>query len=262
MPKRRRRIVGIIPRLGRGLLRCGQWIARHPQPVLLYGFLATALWMVAAYAQRSEAFRVTQVHLPPQPPLQLRTPLIGANVWDIDIHALAGDLKQQAPWLKDIRVIRQLPNAIRIDTIPRSPVAQVRIDRWYRVDREGFILPQGSADPDERLIRLAGFDRAGVALRAGKENADERLRLALRVLEKVRRMPSLTSRRLTEINVADPKEIRFLLAGETEVRCGSETELDAHLQRLRAALRAIAREPLEARYIDVRFKEPVVGPRT
>lgn len=262
MAKRRRRIVGLIPRLGQGLLRCGRWIARHPQPALLSGFLFAVLWMIGAYAQRSDAFRITQVHLPPRSSLHLRAPLIGTNVWEVDIRALAGDLKQQAPWLKDIRVIRQLPNAIRIDAIPRSPVAQVRIDRWYPVDREGFILPQGSPEPAERLIRLAGFDRAGVTLRAGKENAEERLRLALRVLDKVRRMPSLMSRRLTEINVADPQQIRFLLAGETEVRCGSEAELDAHLQRLRAALRAIAREPLEARYIDVRFKEPVVGPRT
>ena len=107
MPKRRRRISGLIPRLGQGLLRCGRWIARHPQPAFLSGFLFAILWMVGAHAQRSDAFRITQVHLPPRSSLQLRAPLIGTYVWDVDIYALAGALKQQAPWLKDIRVIRQ-----------------------------------------------------------------------------------------------------------------------------------------------------------
>jgi cell division septal protein FtsQ len=208
------------------------------------------------------------VYLPPQSSLQLRQPLIGANLWDLDIRALADDLKKQQPWLKEIRVVRQLPNAIRIEPIPRVPIAQVRIDlsaqagRWYPVDRDGFILPESNADPADRLIRLVGFERTGGALRAGRENTDERLKLALRVLEALRRAPSLIPRRLTEINVGNPQQIRFLIDGETEVRCGSEAELGAQLERLQAALKAVAKQPLDVRYIDVRFQEPVIGPRT
>ena len=78
----------------------------------------------------------------------------------------------------------------------------------------------------------------------------------------IRRTPLSLSRRLIEINVVDPQQIRFLMEGDTEVRCGTESELDAHLQRLRVALRAIARQSLDAQYIDVRFQEPVVHPRT
>jgi len=96
----------------------------------------------------------------------------------------------------------------------------------------------------------------------GRENTDERLKLALRVAGSLRRTAPRIARRLTEMNVSNPAEIRFLLDGATEVRCGSETELSAHLERLQAALRVIARHPVDVGYIDVRFQEPVIHPRT
>jgi len=89
-----------------------------------------------------------------------------------------------------------------------------------------------------------------------------RRREMLRVLETLRKAPALIARRLTEINVTDPQQIRLVLDGQTEVRCGSEAELGAHLERLRAALNVISKEHLSVQYIDVRFPEPVVGPRT
>jgi len=59
-----------------------------------------------------------------------------------------------------------------------------------------------------------------------------------------------------------PQQLRFLLDGETEVRCGAETDLGVQLERLRATLKAISKQSMAVRYIDVRFKEPVIAPRT
>ncbi len=260
--KRRQRIIGLLPRLAQGLWAWASRAARSPQSLILCGVLLIGLWGLWGYAQRAAVFRITQVVLPPDSTLKVRGPLLHANLWELDIRMLADELKQQQPWLQDIRVIRQLPNAVRIQPIPRSPVAQVRIDRWYPVDRDGFILPQAGGQPTNHLVRLVGVERSGISLKVGKANTDERLLFALRVLEKLRHTRSSISRRLTEINVGDPQQIRFLMDGETEVRCGSELELDAHLARLQAALKAMVKQPLPVKYIDVRFRDPVIGPRT
>jgi cell division septal protein FtsQ len=257
--KSRRRLIGIGPRLGRALAAGLQSAIRHPQLLILSGVLLMAGWALWDHARRTDAFRITQVLLPSDSSLTLREPILNTNLWDLDIHALARELKQQQPWLKEVRVIRQLPNAIRVEAIPRIPLAQVRAGRCHPVDQEGFLLPPGSGVASEDLVRFSG---TGPALSIGKANTDERLLLALRILQKLRRNPVLVSRRLTEINVADPQQIRFVVDGELEVRCGSEPELDAHLSRLRASLRAVSQQPMSVRYIDLRFKEPVVGPRT
>ncbi|MBI4342728.1 MAG: FtsQ-type POTRA domain-containing protein [Candidatus Omnitrophica bacterium] len=260
-PKRKRRIIGLLPWVGRLAASGGWWLLRHPQPWLASILLAAGGWALWSYAQRAEAFRVVHVQLPAQSSLRPPTSLIGANLWSVNLQQIAGELKHQQPWLKEVRVVRQMPNAVRIDPVARVPVAQVRTNGWHPIDRDGFILPEGTAEPAERVVRLTGLERAATPLRTGKENTDERLTLALRVLETLRRNP-LLARRVTEVNVSDPQQLRFLMDDQTEVRCGSETELSAHLERLRATLRAIARQPVDVAYIDVRFQEPVIGPKT
>jgi len=221
------------------------------------------VWRLWGFAQRTDAFRIARVELPAESSLHVRRPLIGENLLTLDLGALARELKHQQPWLKEVRVVRRLPDTLTIEPMTRVPVAQVRISQWYPVDKDGFILPEGSVEPAETLVRLVGFERGGSRLGAGKENDDERLQLALRVLPALQRTGSLMARRLTEVDVSDPQLIRFFIdGGATEVRCGSEAELGAHLARLEAALKAIDRHPFEVGYIDVRFQEPVIHPRT
>ena len=263
MAKRRRQsFSGLVPQLGRGLVAIFRWLSRHPQPAIVIALMAGTLWVLWGYAQRADAFRITEVHLPAESSLKLPEPLVGNNLWELDIRALAEALHRQQPWLKTVRVVRQLPSAIRIQAIPRIPLAQVKLTQWYPVDRDGFILPEGGQEPSPNLIRIVGFDRTKFALKVGALNTDEHLAAALRVVQTLRRTAGPLSRRLTAVDVADLQQLRFTLDGETEVRCGSETELGAELERLRATLKIIARQSMAVRYIDVRFKEPVISPKT
>jgi len=272
--RRRRRIIGIIPRAGRAVWAAGRWALTHPGPFLFLTAMVAGAWLLWGYVRRAEVFHIAQVDLPADSSLHVRRPLIGDHLLTVDLRMLADELRRQQPSLKEVRVIRRLPDTLVIEPIPRVPVAQARIGpatrspgggtgRWHPVDADGFILPDGSVEPAEGLVRLVGFERGGSALSVGKEQKDERVRLALRVLAALQRTGSLIARRLAEVDVSDPQQIRFLIdGGATEVRCGSEAELGAHLARLEAALRAIDRQPFEVGYIDVRFQEPVIHPRT
>lgn len=253
--RRTRRIIGVLPRIGGWLAAGGRWLLRHPQPLILAVVLSFGVSGLQTYAQRANTFRISRVLLPADSALRLRSPLIGENLWAVDLQAVARDLEQQQPWLKEVRVIRQMPDTVRIDPIARVPVAQLKLDRWYDVDQEGFVLPEPKSGPEERAVQVTGVS----GLRPGRPNTDERLQLALRVLAEVKHSRPAIARRVTEINVAYPQEIRFMLDGETEIRCGSETELAAHLERLQGALKALAKQSLAVRYIDLRFQEPVIG---
>lgn len=259
--RRRKQWKGVLPLTVRYVWTAIRWVARHPQPIVFAGLIGVSGWALHAHVRRAEAFRIVNVTLPADTAFTLPEPLIGQSLWDVDLQRLSAQLQKQKPALKSVRVTRQLPNTLRVSAIPRIPVAQVRLDRWYPVDRDGFILPEPSQDAYPRLVQLSGLDRS--VLKPGRSYEDGPLPLALRVAEKTRRAPALVSRRVVEINVADPEQIWFVLDSEMEVRCGSEAELDAHLTRLKHAFRALAkRRELMVRYIDVRFEEPVVGPLT
>ena len=256
----RRRIQGLIPATV-GMVWSGlRWVVRHPQTAFVMALIGVAGYALWGYIERAEAFRISRVQFPPRSDLMLSEPLLGENLLKVDLRRLSQTLKNQQPALKEVRVVRQLPNTLRIEPVSRVPAAQVKLDRWYPVDDEGFVMPQAETEPFEHLIRIVGVDRA--AVRPGQENDEARLKLGLRVAATVRRAPFSISRRILEVNVSNPQQIRFLMEGDTEVRCGAEAELEAHLQRLRAALKAISRQSLDAQYIDVRFHEPVVHPRT
>ncbi|MDP3722231.1 MAG: cell division protein FtsQ/DivIB [Candidatus Omnitrophota bacterium] len=259
MVRRRRRVRGLAPLLVERVKALGRWLLHHPHPFLLAVGLTAALWAVATYAQQTEAFRIHTVQWPPETSFELREPLIGKNLWAVDLVGVAEELRRQQPWLKEVRVVRQLPDTLQIDAVPRQPAAQVWLkQQWFPVDREGFILPWGSREPASGLVRLVGFQPSAGALRLGADNTNERLQLGLRVLEALQRAPTSIARRVTELDVADPQQIRFLL-DDVEVRCGAEADLAAHLDRLQAVLKIIHRQSLAVQYIDLRFQEPVIG---
>lgn len=262
MAKRRHAFRGLVPQLVRGLAAVFVWLRHHPQPAAATAVMAGILWVLWAVALRSEAFRITQVLLPAQSSLKLPEPLLGNNLWALDIQALARALHRQQPWLKTVRVVRELPSAIRIQAIERLPLAQVKLSQWYPVDRDGFILPEAGEEPSPNLIRILGFDRDRGGLNVGALNTDDRLTTALRVVQSLRRTAGPMSRRLTAVDVTNPQQLRLTLDGDTEVRCGAETDLGVQLERLRATLKAISKQSMAVRYIDVRFKEPVIAPRT
>lgn len=257
--KRLRRL-GLIPRIGLAVWWLARALVRYPQPIMLGIVIGLAGWGFAAYAEHGSAFRVTAVVVPPEPAFTLPRALLGENIWRIDVRALSEDLHAQHPSLRVVRVTRRLPDTIAVESVQRVPVAQVRLDHWHPADAEGFVLPAAGGEAAEGLLRVTGLNRPRI--RAGQVNEDESLQLALRVREALRRYRPALARRVTEINAGDPEQIMFVLDDATEVRCGTEAELPTHLDRLQGALRALAKEAITVRYIDLRFPEPVIGPAT
>ncbi|MBI4343514.1 MAG: FtsQ-type POTRA domain-containing protein [Candidatus Omnitrophica bacterium] len=260
-----RRRIGLIPGLARALGALARAAWRSRQLVAAGLVLASALTGMWAFAARTELFRVTEVQVVPAGAVQVSDTLIGRNIWDVNLQALAGELKAKHPRLKDVRVIRRLPNVLRIEAVERLPVAQLQLRRasaWYPVDRDGFIIAQPTEQPRQRLTRFLGVHQDSPAPSAGKRHAGERLALAMRVMAAVRRARELPPGRVQGIDVSQPEQLRLVLDDETEVRCGDETRLAEQLARLRGVLNALQRRrQLAMRYIDVRFDQPVVAPQ-
>lgn len=253
---------GVLPRAGRLIARGAVWCMRHPQPFLLALMLAGGGVGIVRIATQSELFRVTQIERPAEVELSVPDSLIGQNLWAIDLAALAQELRSQDARLTQVRVIRRLPNTLVIDAQSRLPVAQVKLTQWHAVDAEGFVFPDSRAKPFDELVRLEGLIGSSQRLRVGQANTDEHLRLALRLMAQLQRAPVFAEHRLTAIDVGNPNQLIVTIDDGIEVRCGNEAELPAQLARLDEVLERVTKHDLAVRYIDVRFAEPVVGPKT
>ncbi len=250
----------MIPRAIRGLFALIQWFFGHPQPFLAGALGAAAvfgLWRLTA----SDAFAVTTIQMPAG--TALRVPEVrGQNLWSVDVRAMAEALNAQQPELAWVRVTRVIPSTLKVDVLERTPAAQVQLGQWHTVDREGFVFDTSTAQPQPDLVILKGVADPKSPLAAGRVNANERLMLGVRLARVIAQAPVLKGHTVTTLDVGDPRQVSFILDDGIEVRCGSEEELAGQLSRLEAVLRRLARQSLAIRYIDVRFPEPVIGPKT
>ena len=259
--KRRQRVPGVVPAVARGLWQAIRWTFQHARPFVAVAAVLAVVGVCGGLAIRSDAFVIQDVQMTAETPLKVPPTLIGRNVWDVDLRGLSDDLKRQQPHLKQVRVTRRLPNALSIQAVQRVPVAQIKLVQWYLVDADGYVLPQARQTPFEQVVLLKGVEQAKAPLKVGRENATEAMQRALRVLSRLRTAPALAAHRLVSIDVSDPAQLLFAIDDEIEIRCGSEEELAIQLGRLRAVLDRVAKQDMIIRYVDLRFPDPVVGPR-
>lgn len=262
MPRRAwRRHQGLMPQAGKLLWRTGRWLVTRPAlwALLLVGLGAGGTgWYVLS---RTEAFRLERIETPPDIDFAIPNGLIGRNIWTVDLRQLTDQLKAQRPHLKRVRVIRRLPDTLVIEVLARVPVAQVQLSAgtWHAVDREGVVLPSLGRAPASHLAILKGLHPA--RLKVGRASAEADLQRAVRMAESLQRAPALIGHRLTSLDVGDEEGLVAVLDETLEVRFGRADQLAEQLPRLRRVLALVQERSLDARYLDVRFEDPVVGQR-
>ena len=257
----RRRLAGVIPTVFGWIGRGARALVTHPSWLATFVVAGGVAWATWAAVRISPAFNVTTVHLPMESALRVPPGVLGANLWAVDLEALSGTWQAQQPFLKQVRVTRVPPSSLRVDIRERMPIAQVQVGTWHPVDAEGFILPQSSAAPMDGLIALKGVAEAKTPLKVGRVHEGARLQTALRMARVLTGSSLLRGQRVISIDAGDPAQLRFTLDGDMEIRCGSEEELATQLKRLRVALETVWQHQVAVRYIDVRFPDPVIGPR-
>ncbi len=260
--RRRRHAPGALSKLGTGLFAGLQWLLDHPHPfVALLIALGSFVW-ISQGITRSDAFRVETIEIPEASGLKAPEHLKGESMWAVDLRDLAESLNAQQPELAWGRVTRVLPNTLRVETKAREAAAQVQLGQWHAVDADGFVFSPASTDPVEGLVILKGIGDPKSPVKAGRRNENARLLGGLRVVASLKDSTPLRDHHVVSVDVSDRQQLTFTLENDMEIRCGSEEELASQLERLRGVLARVAKQTLDIRYIDVRFPEPVIGPRT
>jgi cell division septal protein FtsQ len=259
--RQKRPRTGLVPSLGRGAVIAGQWLISHPQPLLALSLAAAIGFGAWKLAVASDAFTITSIEASPE--IADAVPDVrGQNLWTVNLGAVADAVHGQLPELRWVRASRMPPSTVTVAALARAPVAQVQLAQWHAVDAEGFVFAASSREAAAELVMLRGVADPKAPLKAGRVNDTERLRAALQMQEELSRAGALRGHRVAAIDVADPRQLSFILDDGIEVRCGSADQLPPQLARLQAVLQRVARQPFGIRYIDVRFPEPVIGPKT
>jgi hypothetical protein len=196
--------------------------------------------------------------------------LKGRNIFSINLAKEARYISELYPTYKNVRLIKVLPNRLFIDFIKRSPSAYIKLYRYLCVDDEQavFDLPVEMGAPD--LPVILGLETKIFGPKSGKKYNIPELGLALNIIREFNNSRSLKGYRIKTLDASTNANISFLLlaanpsAGQLplaqkliEVRIGQD-DVKSRISILGTLLFPIKNDLTNIKYIDLRFKEPVI----
>lgn len=179
------------------------------------------------------------------------------SIFQVDLQSVAQALEKRHPTAEVERIQRILPNRVKAFLRPKPVVAQVRAgNRYYPITEGGTVLSIGQPQPWPHLpifflAEAQGSFRVGQTLRyPGFPQASE-------LLKAVHRQGGIAGHSLSSLRLKGQEIVLFLDSG-LEIRFNRDRLLDGWRQL--GELLAQRREILqEARYLDLRFEDPVIG---
>ena len=190
---------------------------------------------------------------------ELARMMVDRNIFKLDLGEIKNYMLDNYPELLSLRLDKAFPDSVHAVIVLRKPVAQVNQQRYYPVDKEGIVLSDVKDYPDENLPIINGI-RTKLSRAIGKMAESKHLKKALALLREIKDSGILEEHTLVEIDAANRRNMTFFLEDGLEIKIGHE-EYASRLEKLKNELSDPQIKPADVRYIDLRFGEPVIGPR-
>lgn len=182
--------------------------------------------------------------------------LKGRNIFKTDIRRLQERIRSQYPQIAQLRVVRELPDRIKISAKKREVLFQMGGKKGgILVDSEGVAMPfvpgiaevpvvQGALEPKSRVV-------LGAALKS------KPVMVAIDILQGLKRRPNSGRLKVLSVDVANLSKIDVAVAGLHVIL--DEDNYAARLDMLEMLLAQKKINFSQVKYIDLRFNEPVLG---
>jgi len=183
--------------------------------------------------------------------------LKGRNIWKLDLKKESQSLSLLYPSYKKVNLVRVLPNKIFVIFQKRIPVALVRLSRYFYVDTEQVLFDVSTQETGMDFTVITGLNAKLLAPNSGKRYNVEELNLALRIIKEFQNIRPLSALKIRRVNVENAASAAFFLSDTLEVKIGYE-DIGGRLNILSTVVLQSGKDVVNIKYIDLRFKEPVV----
>ncbi|MFC1703747.1 cell division protein FtsQ/DivIB [Candidatus Omnitrophota bacterium] len=183
----------------------------------------------------------------------------GKNIFSLELSRLSSALEKSFPTMAQVLLLRQFPDAIVIHCKKRIPVAKLKLEgQFVFIDRDAVILPASDDSLKDELPLIQGIKTSSNNFRIGKSVRERGLIAALSLVEALQQSGVIGEVTLRHIDIIDRNNLSLNIAEHVEVRVGTE-EYKEKLRILNILLHQPDIDLDTIKYIDLRFKEPIVG---
>jgi len=200
--------------------------------------------------------------------------LKGRNIFSLNLRNEAGVVFLRCPDCRKVRFTRILPNCIVADFLKRQPVALVKFYKNFAIDEQGVLFLPDVATEELGLPFIYGLETKIFAPKPGKSYKRSELGLALSIINEFKMNKAFAGFSLKRIDLASPGSAGFFMLlprqivnytlpapqGEWlgfEVRIGVNN-IRQKMMILGGLVMQERKEWTKIKYIDLRFKEPLI----
>ncbi|MFA5093593.1 MAG: hypothetical protein WC543_06640 [Candidatus Omnitrophota bacterium] len=199
--------------------------------------------------------------------------LKGHNIFSVDLDRESFYLLRKFPDYRKIRVIRVFPNRLYVDFVKRMPLAYVKLYRLFYVDRDSVLFNAPELVIDPTMPVISGLETKIFGPKAGTRYDIKELRAALEIIKEIKNNRVFKDYSIKRVDIADFTNISVFLSfvspvvntilpqagiGELlEIKIGPDHIADK-LNILSSLLSQVNSDRFNIKYIDLRFKEPVI----
>ena len=181
----------------------------------------------------------------------------GRNIFDVDINAISFRIQKDYPLAKEVIVRKVLPSSLIVDIASRVPVGKIKANGYFPIDRTGMVLPpEGDTGA---LPIISGFSM-WLKPRVGERLDNRQLTSAFLLIDALKENTLENSFSATIIDAANHKNLSFYLRNGIEVKIGGD-DFPERLKMLKTTLNNQRLDKNDIRYIDLRFRDVVIGPK-
>lgn len=189
--------------------------------------------------------------------------LKGRNIFSLDLKGQALKARLSSPDCRTVRFARILPNCVFVDFVKRRPLALVKFYRDFVIDEQGVLFyPSGSLE-EAGLPVIYGLETKIFKPTVGTRYYRPEISLALSIISEFRDNKNLRGFTLKRIDVAKPESAGFFMLLPQQERLGFEVRVGSNnigtkMMILGGLVKQASKEWANIKYIDLRFKEPVI----
>ncbi|MFH1414285.1 MAG: cell division protein FtsQ/DivIB [Candidatus Omnitrophota bacterium] len=222
---------------------------------LILVILCFVLGYIWKSAKNAEYFRVTEIIM--KDPVKVDfSHLKGKNIFSIDLGKESEHVLKSFPEYSNIRIVRVLPNRIFVDFLKRSPVALLKLYKYFVLDGQGVLFYDSALIENSELPVILGLETKIFGPKSGRRYNTKEIRLVLEILKEANNNGFAQDHKIENINLIDLNNI-LISVENIEVRLPQD-DIGVKLAIL-GNLFAQSRDKINGiKYIDLRFKDAVI----
>lgn len=226
--------------------------------ILIVGIL---IYQTQGFLTKSKYFQVKSVVVDPSLAFIKKsdlTMLRGKNIFQVDLENIKAVLSRKYPQITELKVTRRYPNQIQLLARKRHPFAQTKVlNRTVTLDEQAVILSTTDGR-DKKLPLVTGIEGVNQKLYLGSTLSDQQLRVALSIIQAKELNESLGVFEIEEVDVKNLSKINVYLSKKLLVILDKDS-VAQKIHNLSLVLNQTHIEIPDIKYIDLRFKDPIIG---